>query len=101
MPLKNAAKPKPYVRWDKVPVFITLAELATLFDGDQETLRKLVKSGEIPGAKKIGARWIVDRDTLRRYFEGDYSPPRISAADADAIAALVVEKILRTRGGLA
>ena len=92
------AKLKPYVRWDKVPVVLTSGEVAVLLDMREPYARDLMRDGEIPGAKKVGKSWRVERDTLRRYFEGDYSPPRISATDADVIAALVAEKLVN--GGL-
>jgi len=93
---KNGQKQKraPYVNWTKVPVLLRLDELANLVDGDEDTLRRLARDGAIPGANRVGNRWLFERDTLRRYFEGDYTPPRISDSDAAVIAAIVAKELI-------
>ena len=97
MPAKQQAKQqpkKPYVNWAKVPVLMRIDELAILVDGDEDTIRSLARDGEIPGAQKIGNRWLVERETFRRYFEGNYAPPRISDADAAIIASIVARELI-------
>ena len=95
MPVRQTP-PKCYVNWSRVPVLITAAELAVLLSGNEKAVRRLLVDGEIPGAKKVGGKWLIERDTFRRHFEGDYSPPQLSDADAGAIASLIAEKLARS-----
>ena len=34
------------------------------------TFFRLAQSGQVPGAKKVGDSWRIDRDQLRAYFQG-------------------------------
>jgi hypothetical protein len=31
----------------------------------------MLESGDLPGAKQIGRRWVVSRKALERFFEGE------------------------------
>lgn len=50
-------------------MFLDIQQLAKQFSASIHTLRGLAKSGKLPGARKIGGRWFVHRETLERYFE--------------------------------
>ena len=90
---------KSYINWAKVPVLISAAELAVLFNANETTVRKWLLCGMVPGAKKIGKLWFVERDTLQRHFEGESAAPRMSDIDAEHIADIMARKLTsKTKG---
>jgi len=95
MPAAKQVKGKPYINWGKIPVLFTSAELSILLNEDEESVRRQLRGGLIPGAQKIGKQWFIERDTFQRHFAGDNAPPRISDTDATAIAALVASELIR------
>ena len=80
-------------------MLLTPAELAFLFNENEQSVRQQLRDGAVPGAKKIGKLWFVERDTLQRYFEGENIPPRISQADAERIAACVARELVKAGMG--
>jgi excisionase family DNA binding protein len=64
--------------------FLTIDQAAQQFGASVHTLRSVAKSGNLPGARKIGGRWYVHRATLERYFESTMpaSPRPIEGAVA-------------------
>lgn len=49
--------------------FLRIEEAAQSFGISVHSMRSVAKAGKLPGARKIGGRWFVHRDTLQRYFE--------------------------------
>lgn len=92
---KPLTKKPVYKNWEAMPVLLRADELAYLLDGDLDTTRKYIRAGQIPGAKKINGKWLVDKETLRRFFEGEQAPPHISDADAQRIAALMAKELIK------
>lgn len=90
------------------PTLIPLRQVATLTALSHNTLYKLLKNGQIPGARKISGAWFFDQATLHTFLRGnDPTAPASSSPssttdaehtpstrsdddddDADAIAAL-------------
>ena len=58
----------------KMP-FLSIAQAAEQFGLSAESLRMVAKAGKLPGARKIGGRWFVSSDVLKRYFEGAMPAP--------------------------
>jgi|GEM_PF-747005 len=87
--------PQRYINWGKVPLIMDVDWLAFLLDLDPHAARKLLREEQIPGAKKIGGQWRIERDTLQRHFEGELTPPRISDADARRIAEYMALELIR------
>lgn len=52
-----------------LPVFWTVAELAAELHMSEGGLRDLCRRRKIPGARRIGRRWIVRRATFEAQFE--------------------------------
>jgi predicted site-specific integrase-resolvase len=48
--------------------FLNLEQGAELFGVSAWTLRNAAKTGRLPGARKVGGRWFIHEETLRRYF---------------------------------
>ncbi len=45
---------------------LTLEELAALIRKHPETVRRLARMGQLPGAYKIGGRWMIAEENARR-----------------------------------
>jgi len=63
-----------------VPDYLTLQEAATLLRIGERTAYTRCRSGQLPGAAKVGGRWRVDRavleDWLRRGGDAPSKPLR-------------------------
>ena len=46
------------------------AAIAALIGKTRRATFHMLEQGQIPGAKKIGAQWVVSRKVVREYFEG-------------------------------
>lgn len=44
--------------------------LCSIFHASPQTIRNVLSSGEIPGAFKVGRRWYVSDENLRRFMSG-------------------------------
>jgi excisionase family DNA binding protein len=51
-----------------VPEYLTLQEAATLLRIGERTAYTRCRSGQFPGAAKVGGRWRVDRVVLERWL---------------------------------
>ena len=45
---------------------LTIGDLAKLTGRHPETLRRLARFGELPGAYRVGGRWLVSRPVVDR-----------------------------------
>ena len=68
MPTK--IKPRQVRNWDMLPVLLSVPIISALTALPPEHINKLCRLGEIPGARKIGRFWFVDKDKLKEYFTG-------------------------------
>ena len=50
---------------------MTLQEFAEITKRSKETLRRLARGNRLPGAYKIGGRWLINRDVYERLRNGD------------------------------
>jgi len=61
------------------PMYLTLQEAAALLRIGERTAYARCRSGQLPGAAKVGGRWRVDRTVLeiwlRRGGDAHSSPP--------------------------
>ena len=63
------------------PTLIPLRQVATLTALSHNTLYKLLKNGQIPGARKISGAWFFDQATLHTFLRGnDPTAPATAAA---------------------
>ena len=58
-----------YVSWDSVPVMLSLSEASVLLRMPEDTVRKHLESGVLPGIK-IGRKWRIEKTKLQSMFKG-------------------------------
>ena len=59
--------------WDELPATMKPQQVQKTIQISRATFCRLVASGNLPGAKKVGDSWRISRDQLRAYFEGQRS----------------------------
>lgn len=59
---------KTFTDWDRIPVLLELEDSCCLLRRADATVVNYIKKGYIKG-NKIGNRWMVDRDSVREYFQ--------------------------------
>ena len=59
-----------YVSWDTVPVMLSLSEASVLLRMPEDTVRKHLESGALPGIK-IGRQWRLEKTKLQSMFKGE------------------------------
>lgn len=59
--------------WDTLPTTLSVRDICRVLQIGEVTARKLMQTGAIPGAVKIGRSWRVDKATIRRFCEGGYA----------------------------
>ena len=64
------AKSKENIPWDELPEVMKPEQVQQKIQISRTTFFRLVQSGNLPGAKKVGDSWRISRDQLRAYFEG-------------------------------
>ena len=64
------AKAKDDTPWDELPEVMKPEQVQKKIQISRATFFRLVQSGKLPGAKKVGDSWRISRDKLRAYFEG-------------------------------
>lgn len=57
-------------------MFYKLSEVASFLPIGKRTLRKLAETGKLPGAKRFGSLWLVDREALEQYTGRRLPEPR-------------------------
>ena len=55
-----------------LPVTYTVEQLARILHRSPETIRRLIKDGDIP-AVKVGGRFLVTKETLDKILRGEIS----------------------------
>jgi len=65
------AKSKDDTPWDELPEVMKPEQVQQKIQISRATFFRLVQSGKLPGAKKVGDSWRIDRDQLRAYFQGE------------------------------
>ncbi len=60
---------KIYKNWDDAPVLLSTEQAAGLMQIHLNTMKRWLYDGKIPGARKIGRDWRIDKASLRRWFE--------------------------------
>ena len=58
---------KQFKTWDSVPAIITLNDASILLQIPEDTLRRHLESGAIPGTK-IGRQWRLDKEKIKNMF---------------------------------
>lgn len=61
--------PKPAEMFDGYPDLLTPDDMAEIIRQSAKTVRKLMRSGEIPNAFKIGAFWYVAKADFAEFVE--------------------------------
>lgn len=56
--------------WDFLPVMLSQEYLAGLMGITIPEVTRYCRLGKIPGAKKVGKYWFVEKSVLRSYMEG-------------------------------
>ena len=64
------AKTKDDTPWDELPEVMKPEQVQKKIQISRATFFRLVQSGNLPGARKVGDSWRISRDKLRAYFEG-------------------------------
>ena len=54
---------------------MTINEAAKVLGVSPSGAYKLARAGELPGARRLGARWLVFRPALEAFLRGDEIPP--------------------------
>ncbi len=57
----------------KCPEILTLQQAAEMLQISERTIQRMLKTGEIPGAR-IGGQWRFDRQQLRAMVRGEWQP---------------------------
>ena len=65
------AKTKDDTSWDELPEVMKPEQVQKKIQISRATFFRLVQSGNLPGARKVGDSWRISRDKLRAYFEGE------------------------------
>ena len=65
------AKSKEDIPWDELPEVMKPEQVQQKIQISRATFFRLVQSGNLPGAKKVGDSWRIDRDQLRVYFQDE------------------------------
>jgi hypothetical protein len=73
-------------------LFASATEAANILGRDPRTVRKAAGNGEIPGASKIGAKWMFPTQWLREQA-GALSPPAVADVDYERLADLVADRM--------
>lgn len=60
-----------YVSWDTVPVMLSLSEASVLLRMPEDTVRKHLEAGVLPGIK-IGRQWRLEKTKLQSMFKGGH-----------------------------
>ena len=55
--------------WDYLPVLLSQRYIAALTGMDVAKVTYLCRNGQIPGARKIGRFWYVEKTRLKEFFE--------------------------------
>ena len=55
--------------WDFLPVLLSQKYIAALTGMDVAKVTYLCRNGQIPGARKIGRFWYVEKTRLKEFFE--------------------------------
>ena len=84
------AKSKENIPWDELPEVMKPEQVQQKIQISRTTFFRLVQSGKLPGAKKVGDSWRIDRDQLRAYFD----PSKDSGSDGISTAAEGVKNIV-------
>jgi hypothetical protein len=66
--------------------FLNLEDAAKEFGLTRESLRDSARTGKLPGAKKVGGRWFIHRDTLIDYFRQPTCKPNRQHAEESEIS---------------
>lgn len=56
--------------WDYLPVMLSQEYMAGLMGLTVPEVTRFCRTGKIPGAKKIGRFWYVEKNILKEYFTG-------------------------------
>ena len=72
--MKKTRAPRPkwtktYTSWDEIPVVLDVDGLAEVLQYSDDTVRRMLQSGEIKGTK-VGKSWRVDKDSVRNFLRG-------------------------------
>lgn len=57
-------------------MFYRLSEVAGFLPIGERTLRKLAETGQLPGAKRFGTLWLVERGALEQYVGRQLPEPQ-------------------------
>lgn len=66
------------------PEILTLQQAAELLQVSERTVHRMVKRGELPGAR-IGGQWRFDRESLKALVRGDWKPAPLPATQQELI----------------
>ena len=63
---------------NEIGVLFGAGKIASVLGTDERKVRRLLKEGQIKGARKIGSQWTITVRTLLRNFSDDAVPkPRL------------------------
>lgn len=57
-----------FTDWDRIPVLLDMKQTCCILKCSDVTVVKHIKDGHFKG-NKLGRGWLVDRDSLREYFQ--------------------------------
>lgn len=57
-----------FTDWDRMPVLLQMEQVCCLLKCADVTVVKHINLGHFKG-NKLGKRWMIDRDSVREYFQ--------------------------------
>lgn len=57
--------------WETLPVLIPADLTAFLLGITRTQVNRLALKGELPGAKKVGRSWYIEKNVLKQHFESE------------------------------
>lgn len=59
---------QPLTSADDLPLLLSAEQLVDLLPFSKRTVYGLLREGEVPGARKLGRKWVIHRDTLLEWI---------------------------------
>ena len=79
--------PIPDLSRASLPTLLTTDDLAELLKLSPAAVRAAIRRGDVPGARRLGRRWRIHRDTFLASFRGPQPPPKARLPSAAQLLA--------------
>ena len=62
-------------------ITLTIAEVSSALGVSERTIYEMARTGRLPGALRLGGRWLVRRDLLEKALEARATPAPIEQCE--------------------